>query len=83
MDITHFQDIVGLFDMWYEYVKDNPTKDSFTTQSNLFFILHILNKKELDMSEDKVNNILVRFTDSRSRSESRYIEILNTIENEE
>ena len=35
------------------------------------------------MSEDKVNNILVRFTDSRSRSESRYVEILNTIENEE
>ena len=83
MDITHFQNIVGLFDMWYEYIKDNPTKDSFTTQSNLFFILHILNKKELDMSEDKVNNILVRFTDSRSRSESRYVEILNTIENEE
>ena len=83
MDITRFQNIVGLFDMWYEYIKDNPTKDSFTTQSNLFFILHILNKKELDMSEDKVNNILVRFTDSRSRSESRYVEILNTIENEE
>jgi hypothetical protein len=69
--------------VWYEYIKDNPTKDSFTTQSNLFFILHILNKKELDMSEDKVNKILARFTNSRLKSESRYVEILNTIENEE
>jgi hypothetical protein len=83
INVSHFQIIVGLFDVWYEYIKDNPTKDSFTTQSNLFFILHILNKKELDMSEDKVNKILARFTNSRLKSESRYVEILNTIEDEE
>lgn len=83
INVTNFQNIIDLFDVWYEYIKDKPTKDSFTTQSNLFFILHILNKKELDMNEDKVNNILVRFTNSRLNSESRYNEILTTIENEE
>jgi hypothetical protein len=83
INVTNFQNIIDLFDVWYEYIKDKPTKDSFTTQSNLFFILHILNKKELDMNEDKVNNILARFTNSRLNSESRYNEILTTIENEE
>jgi hypothetical protein len=82
IDIKNFNQIINLFDLWYEIIKDNPYKDKFTTQSNLFFILHVLSKKSIDVKSidvNLVNKLLLNFSDTRSSAESRYNHILNLI----
>jgi hypothetical protein len=75
-------DIIGLFDFWYEHIKSVPDKKSFKTQSNLFFIIHIMNKNNIKLDKDKINNILSKLVDSRKSAETRYNYILSIIENE-
>lgn len=82
MVVTIFVDIINLFDLWYDFIKENPSKDSFTTQSDLFFIVHILNKRNIELSQERVDSILSKLTDTRSSAEKRYINILNLITNE-
>ena len=80
--INQLNNVVGLFDLWYEYIKDNTLKATFTTQSNLFFIIHILKKKNMEITESSVNSILNKLTDTRSSAEKRYNNILTIIEND-
>ena len=82
MNPNEISKLISLFDVWYEYIKSNQNKESFTTQSNLFFIIHILNKKKIVFDENLVNQILYRLTDTRSSAEKRYDNILKMIENE-
>jgi hypothetical protein len=79
MNVEHFNNIMDLFELWYVMIKNHPTKDSFATQSNLFFILHILNNTNEELSQNKVNFILSKLTDTRSSPEKRYNNILNLI----
>lgn len=81
-NISFLDETINLFDLWYNHIKNNETKNSFTTQSDLFFIIHILNKKNVEISSEKINNILVNLTDTRSSAEKRYNNILNLIGNE-
>jgi hypothetical protein len=82
MMVTIFVDIINLFDLWYDFIKEKPSKDSFTTQSDLFFIVHILNNRNVELSQERVDSILSKLTDTRSSAEKRYINILNLITNE-
>ena len=83
MDVDLLYNIFNLFDTWYNFIKNNPTKESFTTQSDLFFIIHILNKKNKEISDENINSILSKLTDTRSSAEKRYNNILTIIDNEE
>lgn len=82
MKVTIFDGVINLFDTWYEFIKEKPAKDKFTTQSDLFFIVHILNKKGDKLTQEKVDSILSKLTDTRSSAEKRYTNILNLITNE-
>lgn len=82
MKVTIFDGNVNLFDTWYEFIKEKPSKDSFTTQSDLFFIIHILNKRGDNLTQKKIDTILSKLTDTRSSAEKRYANILNLITNE-
>ena len=89
LNLDLLYNLINLFDIWYNIIKDNPTKESFTTQSNLFFIIHILNKMNVNITNDSVNNIISKlidaqsnFIDTRSSAEKRYNNILSIIENE-
>jgi hypothetical protein len=82
IDINKLIDIIGLFDFWYEHIKSVPDKKSFKTQSNLFFIIHIMNKNNIKLDKDKINNILSKLVDSRKSAETRYNYILSIIKNE-
>lgn len=82
MKVTIFDGIVNLFDTWYEFIKEKPSKDSFTTQSDLFFIVHILNKRGDKLTQKKIDTVLSKLTDTRSSAEKRYTNILNLITNE-
>jgi hypothetical protein len=79
---NNISELINLFDVWYEYIKTNQNKESFTTQSNLFFIIHILNKKKIVFDENLVNTFLPKLTDTRSSAEKRYTNILKMIEDE-
>lgn len=83
MDVNRLYNVNNLFDIWYNFIKDNLNKESFTTQSDLFFIIHILNKKNKEISNENVNSILSKLTDTRSSAEKRYNNILTIIGNEE
>jgi hypothetical protein len=80
-NINELNNLFELFDLWYDHIKIIPTKESFTSQSNLFFILHILNNKNIKLNNDNVNSIFSLLTDTRSSPEKRYNHILNIIEN--
>ncbi len=82
MKVTIFDGVINLFDTWYEFIKEKSAKDSFTTQSDLFFIVHILNKRGDKLTQEKVDSILSKLTDTRSSAEKRYTNILNLITNE-
>lgn len=82
MNVKKFNNMFKLFDLWYNLIKDNDTKESFTTQSNLFFIIHILNKKNKDITNNNVSYFLSKLTDTRSSAEKRYNNILTIIDNE-
>lgn len=82
MEVTIFDGIVNLFETWYEFIKEKPSKDSFTTQSDLFFIVHILNKRGDKLTQKKIDTVLSKLTDTRSSAEKRYTNILNLITNE-
>ena len=82
IDVSNFNYVIGLFDLWYDYIKLVPTRESFTTQSNLFFIIHILSNKNIELDNNNINNILSKLTDTRSSAEKRYNHILSIIENE-
>jgi len=83
MDVNLLCNVINLFDTWYNFIKDNPTKESFTTQSDLFFIIHILNNKNKEITNENVNSILSKLTDTRSSAEKRYNNILTIIDSEE
>jgi hypothetical protein len=83
MDVNLLRNVINLFDTWYNFIKDNPTKESFTTQSDLFFIIHILNNKNKEITNENVNSILSKLTDTRSSAEKRYNNILTIIDSEE
>jgi len=80
--INKFNKLLNLFDVWYTFINNVPTKESFTTQSNMYFIIHILNNKNKKINHDSVNSILSKLTDTRSSAEKRYNNILSIIENE-
>jgi len=82
IDINKFNNIIGLFDLWYEHIKSVPSKKTFKTQSNLFFIIHVMNKNNINLDKDKINNNLSKLDDSRSSAQNRYNKILKMIENE-
>ena len=82
MEIINFTNIIDLFDVWYEMIIDNPVKHNFSTQSNLFFILHILYNNGVELKSENVNKILSKLSDTRLSAETRYNRILNIITNE-
>jgi hypothetical protein len=83
IDIKQFNNIINLFNMWYDFIKNVQTKESFTTQSDLFFIIHIFNKNNKKINNENVNSILSKLIDTRSSAEKRYNNILTIIQNGE
>lgn len=80
MTIKQFNNIVKLFDLWYDMVKDNNTKDTFTTQSNLFFIIHALNSRNIIITTDYVDELLLSLSNTRPLAETRYGNLLSIID---
>ena len=74
-----FDNILNLFDRWYEIIKEHPQKESFTAQSNLFFILHVNHIKNKNLNDESIKNILSLLTDTRLMAEKRYEEVLKLI----
>lgn len=71
-----FKDILDLFSLWTMYISNNLTKTKFVTQSNLFFIIHILKNQGKPITQDGVNAIMNKLKDTRSSPEKRYKWIL-------
>ena len=83
IELEKFEGIINLFDIWYELIKDIKDKDSFTTQSNLFYLLHILSSKGGELDTNYILSTLSKLTNTRLKAEKRYEFILNMLENEE
>lgn len=89
IDVKKLNNIIELFEPWYDFIKQYPTRETFATQSALFFIIHILNKKKIELKYENINGVLLKITDNnskiidtRSSAEKRYNDILTIIENE-
>jgi hypothetical protein len=83
VEFNRFDDILNIFDFWYDMIKDNEKKIVFATQSNLFFILHIFKSKGWIWNVEEINNILLTLTDTRSLADTRYDYILKYVTREE
>lgn len=74
-----FVPFLSLKEKWYDLIKNLPTKDKFVTQSNLFFILHINKKLNLNLDDKTIIQIMKNLNDTRSSPEKRYVDIFNQI----
>lgn len=82
IDVQELNRVVELFVPWYEFMKPLTKSDSFTTQSNLFFIIHILTNLGEELGFDRVYDTFDKLTDTRSSAEKRYIDILKILSSE-
>ena len=80
--IDDFESVYSLLPSWYDIIKEKSDKEMYACQSNLFFILHILNNNDIELNHDRVNEIMSQLTDTRSSCEKRYKVILKLITDE-
>ena len=75
--------LTKLHNTWFDYLEkiDKSKRKTFTIQTNLFFILHILQRNELPIDEDFVLELLHSLKNSRSFIYDRYEKITDIITN--
>jgi len=81
--LKNMPNLTYLSDLWYNMIMDYSNFNTFTTQSNLFFILAILKNKNYNITNKIVYDIMSKITNTRLASSKRYREILKYIESEE